>query len=103
MGATSQDILDSAAMLVAQRALGPLLDDLRAAADSAAEIALGHRDTVMAGRTLLQHALPITFGFKAAGWTEALDEAADHLDAVRRDAARRSARRRGRNARLARR
>ena len=48
-GATSQDILDSAAMLIAQRALGPLLDDLRATADAAAEIALGHRDTLLAG------------------------------------------------------
>lgn len=84
-GATSQDILDSAAMLIARRALGPLLDDLRTAADSAAEIAFGHRDTVMAGRTLLQHALPITFGFKAAGWTVALDEAADRLETVRRE------------------
>jgi 3-carboxy-cis,cis-muconate cycloisomerase len=83
-GATSQDILDTAAMLVAHRALGPLLDDLVAAADAAATMATGHRDTLMAGRTLLQHALPITFGFKAAGWTIALDEAADRLDAVRR-------------------
>src|SRR4051794_24645594 len=38
-GATSQDVLDSAAMLVARRALGPLLADLRAAADAAAELA----------------------------------------------------------------
>jgi 3-carboxy-cis,cis-muconate cycloisomerase len=83
-GATSQDILDSAAMLVAHRALGPLLEDLLAAADAAAAMAADHRDTLMAGRTLLQHALPITFGFKAAGWTVALDEAADRLDAVRR-------------------
>jgi 3-carboxy-cis,cis-muconate cycloisomerase len=84
-GATSQDILDSAAMLVAQRALGPLLDDLRAAADAAAEMTLGHRETLMAGRTLLQHALPITFGFKAAGWTGTLDVVAGRLDAVRRE------------------
>ena len=83
-GATSQDILDSAAMLVAHRALGPLLEDLIAAASSAAAMAAGHRDTVMAGRTLLQHALPTTFGCKAAGWTLALDEAAERLDVVRR-------------------
>ncbi|MGZ5354673.1 MAG: 3-carboxy-cis,cis-muconate cycloisomerase [Actinomycetota bacterium] len=83
-GATSQDILDSAAMLVAHRALGALLEDLLAAADAAAAIAARHRDTLMAGRTLLQHALPVTFGFKAAGWTVALDEAAGHLDTVRR-------------------
>ncbi|MGZ8650949.1 MAG: 3-carboxy-cis,cis-muconate cycloisomerase [Actinomycetota bacterium] len=83
-GATSQDILDSAAMLVAHRALGPLLGDLGAAADATAAMAATHRDTLMAGRTLLQHALPITFGFKAAGWTIALDEGADRLDTVRR-------------------
>ena len=102
-GATSQDILDSAAMLVAQRALGPLLDDLRAAADAAAGLAVGHRDTLMAGRTLLQHALPITFGFKAAGWTEALDEVAGSPGRRPARAARRAARRRRRNAGLARR
>jgi 3-carboxy-cis,cis-muconate cycloisomerase len=83
-GATSQDILDSAAMLVAHRALGPLLEDLMAAANAAAAMASDHRETMMAGRTLLQHALPITFGFKAAGWTSALDEARDRLDTVRR-------------------
>ncbi len=83
-GATSQDIVDSAAMLVAHRALGPLLEDLIAAADAAAAMAAGHRDTLMAGRTLLQHALPTTFGCKAAGWTVALDEAAERLDVVRR-------------------
>jgi 3-carboxy-cis,cis-muconate cycloisomerase len=83
-GATSQDILDSAAMLVAHRALGPLLEDLLGAADAAAALAAGHRDTLMAGRTLLQHALPTTFGFKAAGWAVALDQAVDRLDSVRR-------------------
>ena len=69
VGATSQDVLDTAAMLVARRALEPLLDDLRAAADAAAA-RVGHRDTLMAGRTLLQQALPMTFGLKAAGWTD---------------------------------
>jgi 3-carboxy-cis,cis-muconate cycloisomerase len=83
-GATSQDIVDSAAMLVAHRALAPLLDDLEAAAEAAAALATTHRDTLMVGRTLLQHALPITFGFKAAGWLAALDEAAGRLGAVRR-------------------
>ena len=84
-GATSQDILDSAAMLIAYRALGPLLDDLRCAADAAATLAERHRATPMAGRTLLQQALPTTFGLKAAGWMTALDAAAARLDAVRRE------------------
>ena len=83
-GATSQDILDTAAMLVAHRALGPLLADLAGAAAAAARLAAEHRDTPMAGRTLLQQALPITFGLKAAGWLIGLDEAAARLAEVRR-------------------
>jgi len=83
-GATSQDILDSAAMLVFRRALAPLLADLHGASDAAASLALAHRDTPMAGRTLLQQALPTTFGLKAAGWMVALDEAATRLAEVGR-------------------
>src|SRR4051812_17924399 len=83
-GATSQDILDTAAMLVARRALDPLLDDLDTAADAAARLARGHPGTVMAGRTLMQQALPIAFGLKAAGWLVGLDEAAARLHEVSR-------------------
>jgi 3-carboxy-cis,cis-muconate cycloisomerase len=82
-GATSQDIMDTAAMLVTQRALVPLLDDLTAAADLTAALADRHRGTVMAGRTLLQQALPTTFGLVAAGWLSGLDSAARRLAAVR--------------------
>jgi 3-carboxy-cis,cis-muconate cycloisomerase len=82
-GATSQDILDTAAMLVARRALEPLLGDLEAAADAAATLAGEHRETVMAGRTLMQQALPIPFGLKAAGWLVGLDEAAARLREIR--------------------
>jgi 3-carboxy-cis,cis-muconate cycloisomerase len=74
-GATSQDVVDSAAMLVARRALRPLLTDARAAADAAAALAEAHAATPMIGRTLLQQALPISFGLKAAGWMTAVDEA----------------------------
>ena len=84
-GATSQDILDTAAMLVAHRALGPLLDDLGASAGAAAALAERHRETAMAGRTLLQQAVPITFGLKAAGWMTGLKAAAARLAEVRRD------------------
>ena len=83
-GATSQDILDTAASLVAARALGPILGDLDAAAAGCARLAEAHRTTVMAGRTLGQQALPITFGLKAAGWLTALEEAAAGLERVRR-------------------
>jgi 3-carboxy-cis,cis-muconate cycloisomerase len=82
-GATSQDVLDTAAMLVAKRALAPLLEDLQAGADAAARLAAEHRDTVMAGRTLLQQAEPITFGLKAAGWMRGLDRAASRLRGFR--------------------
>jgi 3-carboxy-cis,cis-muconate cycloisomerase len=82
-GATSQDILDTAASLVAFRALGPILDDLEGAAEAAAGLADRHRATLLAGRTLGQQALPITFGLKAAGWLVALQEAAAGLARVR--------------------
>jgi 3-carboxy-cis,cis-muconate cycloisomerase len=67
-GATSQDVLDSAAMLVAKRALAPVLAELDAVVDACAALAREHRGTVMAGRTLMQQAEPVTFGLKAAGW-----------------------------------
>jgi 3-carboxy-cis,cis-muconate cycloisomerase len=67
-GATSQDILDSAAMLVARRAVELIAADLVRLADGCDTLAESHRHTLMVGRTLLQPALPITFGLKAAGW-----------------------------------
>jgi 3-carboxy-cis,cis-muconate cycloisomerase len=82
-GATSQDILDTAAMLIAHRALGRLLDDLAGAAAAAARLARDHRDTPMAGRTLLRQAVPVTFGLKAAAWLLGLQEAATALARVR--------------------
>lgn len=82
-GATSQDVLDSAAMLVAHRALGPLLADLDAAGRKLDELADTHRATVVPARTLLQHAQPTTFGLKAAGWLAGLDDAVERLQTVR--------------------
>jgi 3-carboxy-cis,cis-muconate cycloisomerase len=82
-GATSQDILDTAAMLVTARALEPLLVDLAAAGTAAAALARRHRDTPMAGRTLLQQAVPVTFGLKAAGWLAGLENARRWLVEVR--------------------
>ncbi|HEV7203529.1 MAG TPA: 3-carboxy-cis,cis-muconate cycloisomerase [Jatrophihabitans sp.] len=83
LGATSQDILDTAAMLITSRALGVIGADLGDAADHAAALARAHRDTAMTGRTLLQHAVPTTFGALAAGWGAGLDHARARLDAVR--------------------
>ncbi|MFE7793957.1 3-carboxy-cis,cis-muconate cycloisomerase [Streptomyces sp. NPDC057460] len=82
-GATSQDILDTAAMLVASRTLATVLDDLERAAVEVARHATTHRDTQMAGRTLTQHAVPTTFGLKAAGWRALILDARDRLTAVR--------------------
>jgi 3-carboxy-cis,cis-muconate cycloisomerase len=82
VGATSQDIIDTAAMLVAKRALAPLLADVRGAADAAAALADGNRETAMVGRTLLQQALPTSFGLRAAGWLSGLDEAGAALARV---------------------
>jgi 3-carboxy-cis,cis-muconate cycloisomerase len=82
-GATSQDIVDTAAMLLARRALEVIGADLAAAADAAARLAAGHRSTIMIGRTLLQQAVPITFGLVAAGWLNALDDARAGLARIR--------------------
>jgi 3-carboxy-cis,cis-muconate cycloisomerase len=67
-GATSQDITDTAAMLVTHRTLDLILAQVDGIAGACARLAEEHRDTPMAGRTLLQQALPTTFGLKAAGW-----------------------------------
>src|SRR5215213_10735580 len=67
-GATSQDAIDSAAMLQMRAGLKLLRADLLAIGTRCAALAQEHRRTLQAGRTLLQHALPITFGLKAARW-----------------------------------
>lgn len=79
LGATSQDVMDTAAMLVARRALGLVLGDIGRVADACAALARSHRDTPMAGRTLLQQAVPTTFGLKAAGWLVAVLDARARL------------------------
>lgn len=67
-GATSQDVIDTALMLVVRRATALLVDELKVIERQCAVLAERHKTTVMAGRTLLQQALPVTFGLKAAGW-----------------------------------
>jgi 3-carboxy-cis,cis-muconate cycloisomerase len=66
--ATSQDALDTALMLQIRGGLSLLSEGLDAVCRRCAALAEQHRQTVMAGRTLLQHAVPITFGLKAARW-----------------------------------
>ncbi|MFD5316346.1 3-carboxy-cis,cis-muconate cycloisomerase [Streptomyces sp. NPDC127098] len=82
-GATSQDILDTAAMLVAARARRLILADVDRAIAALGALAAAHRDTPMAARTLTQHAVPTTFGLKAAGWRAQLTAAGDRLAALR--------------------
>ncbi|MFF8610374.1 3-carboxy-cis,cis-muconate cycloisomerase [Streptomyces sp. NPDC015346] len=82
-GATSQDIMDTATMLVARRALDLILGDLDRTQRALAALAAAHRDTAMPGRTLTQHAVPTTFGLKAAGWRSLILDARDRLRTVR--------------------
>ncbi|WP_328420993.1 3-carboxy-cis,cis-muconate cycloisomerase [Streptomyces sp. NBC_00443] len=82
-GATSQDILDTATMLIAARTLDLVLADLDRTQQALARLAAGHRDTAMPGRTLTQHAVPTTFGLKAAGWRSLVLDARDRVAAVR--------------------
>ncbi|WP_405674169.1 3-carboxy-cis,cis-muconate cycloisomerase [Streptomyces canus] len=82
-GATSQDILDTATMLVAARTLDLLLADLHRVQRALTRLAAEHRDTAMPGRTLTQHAVPTTFGLKAAGWRALVLDARDRVAAVR--------------------
>ena len=67
-GATTQDIMDTASVLQTRAALKIIRQALEQVISSLARLANRHRDTLMAGRTHTQHALPITFGFKVAGW-----------------------------------
>lgn len=81
-GCTSQDVFDTAAMLVTRRALELLLADLLRIADALAGLATEHRGTLAVARTLAQHALPTTFGLKAANWLMLVRTAADRVDAL---------------------
>jgi len=83
VGATSQDIIDTAVMLLVKRAIAAICADLATAADTAAGLARAHADTLMAGRTLLQQAVPVTFGLVAAGWLTGIDESRRELSRVR--------------------
>src|SRR5215472_13996829 len=81
-GATSQDIVDTAAMLLAKRSIDVMQGDLARAADAAAGLAAAHRASIMIGRTLLQQAVPVTFGLVAAGWLTSVDEAGQRVAAL---------------------
>src|SRR6202012_5050056 len=82
VGATSQDIVDTALMLIAKRALTPLLDTCREASGTMFALAQAPRHTPMIARTLLRQALPATFGLRAAMWLDGIDAARTRLRAV---------------------
>jgi 3-carboxy-cis,cis-muconate cycloisomerase len=76
-GLTSQDVVDTALMLCLRDALDRVEAELRGQVEALSRLADEHRSTVMAGRTLTQHAVPITFGLKASGWLTGVLDAAD--------------------------
>ncbi|MFD4639874.1 lyase family protein [Lentzea sp. NPDC058436] len=84
-GLTSQDVLDTALVLLARGALERVSADLGRVAGALVRLADEHRSSVMAGRTLTQHAVPITFGLKAARWLVGVLDAVDELEFVVRN------------------
>ncbi len=82
-GATTQDIMDTADVLRVRAGLELIEADVAALRGILADLAVKHRDTPMAGRTHLQQALPVTFGYKAAVWLSILDRHAERLQQLR--------------------
>lgn len=82
-GATTQDIMDTATVLQIRAALVLIEQRLVGAMEALRSLAAEHRDTPMAGRTHLQHALPITFGYKAAVWLSSLERHHERLTQLR--------------------
>ena len=82
-GATTQDIMDTATMLQCRDGLALVADALDGVRGALRRLAAEHVDTVTAGRTHLQHALPVTFGFRAAVWVSAMDRHSERLAQAR--------------------
>ncbi|MEK9968622.1 MAG: 3-carboxy-cis,cis-muconate cycloisomerase, partial [Ferrovibrio sp.] len=82
-GATSQDAMDTGLVLQLRAALALIEADLAKLSASLAALAQKHRQTPMVGRTWLQHALPITFGLKAAGWLDTVERHRAHMAEIR--------------------
>ena len=84
-GATSQDVIDSAAMLTLRAAIEALLSDIDRAIAGFAKLARKHRDTPIVARTWLQHALPMPFGLKLAEYAAALHRSRKRLLRLRNE------------------
>jgi 3-carboxy-cis,cis-muconate cycloisomerase len=82
-GATSQDVIDTGLVLQLRDALQQIDGDLAQLTCALAQLAAVHQATPLVGRTWLQHALPITFGLKVAGWLDALLRHRQRLDQLR--------------------
>jgi len=82
-GATSQDANDTGLVLQMRRGLDLLEADLAVLCTGLTELAETHRSTPMAGRTLMQHALPTTLGVKVAGWLDALNRHRERFSETR--------------------
>ena len=82
-GATTQDIMDTANVLQVRDALDIVESDIRTLRGILADLAKKHRDTPMAGRTHLQQALPVTFGYKVAIWLDMFDRHQQRLTQLR--------------------
>lgn len=78
-GATSQDVVDSALMLVVRDVAAEISPRVAASVEALAALAERHRDDPAAARTLTQHAVPTTLGFRAARWALAISEAGERL------------------------
>ena len=84
-GATSQDVIDTAAMLTLRLGIDVLLADCDRAITGFAKLARNHRNTAMVGRTWLQHALPMPFGLKLAEYAAALHRSKLRLQRLREE------------------
>ncbi|SFQ33708.1 adenylosuccinate lyase family protein [Variovorax sp. 770b2] len=82
-GATTQDIMDTAVALQVRDGLAIVERDIRALRAVLVDLARKHRDTPMAGRTHLQQALPITFGYKVSIWLAMFDRHQERLCELR--------------------
>lgn len=81
-GATSQDVSDTALVLLLKKARPVLMKDLVRTEKALSRLSQQHKRTVMLGRTLLQAAPPITFGLKAAGWLSSVRDGREQLEAA---------------------
>ena len=79
-GATSQDIVDTGIVLLQRDAYNVILRDMKLCRDYALDLSAKYRNTVMAGRTHVVHAIPITFGYKAAVWADELGRDIERLE-----------------------